>query len=253
MSETAIVTREIDASVLEKVTIQGDLSGLSPAERVNYYRRVCESLGLNPFTKPFDYITLNGKLTLYAKRDAADQLRKINRVSVIIASRDTLGDVYIVTARASLPDGRQDESTGAVSIKGLAGEPLANAFMKAETKAKRRVTLSIVGLGWLDETETQSIPNAKPVTVDMETGEIVTPDTPAPSQDLSPAKMSIEMAGEVTNDHGVRYDTLDDATLNNMANTMQAVLDGKKQSKHSREDIQFRRDACLTILASRNG
>jgi len=70
--------------------------------------------------------------------------------------------------------------------------------------------------------------------------------------DTEPAKMSLAMAGEVTNDHGVRYDTLDDATLNNMANTMQQVLDGKKSSKHSREDIQFRRDACLTILAHRN-
>lgn len=173
MSDTAIVSSRMNAAVLEKVAVQGDLSPLSPAERVDYYRRVCDSLGLNPFTKPFDYITLNGKLTLYAKRDAADQLRKINRVSVVIASRESISDVYVVTARASTPDGRQDESTGAVSIKGLTGEALANAFMKAETKAKRRVTLSIVGLGWLDETETQSIPGARLVNVDMETGEII--------------------------------------------------------------------------------
>ena len=33
--------------------------------------------------------------------------------------------------------------------------------MKAETKAKRRATLSIVGLGLLDETETETIPGAK--------------------------------------------------------------------------------------------
>lgn len=47
--------------------------------------------------------------------------------------------------------------------------------MKAETKAKRRVTLSVAGLGWLDETEVVSVPDARPVTVDPETGEVVYP------------------------------------------------------------------------------
>jgi hypothetical protein len=39
-------------------------------------------------------------------------------------------------------------------------------MMKAETKSKRRVTLSIVGLGMLDESEVDSIPGAKAVTPD---------------------------------------------------------------------------------------
>lgn len=67
-----------------------------------------------------------------------------------------------------------------------------------------------------------------------------------------PAKMSLEMAGEVLTSDGKRYDTLEDEELNNMANTMQAVIDGKKKSiKYTREQVEFRRDACLTILASR--
>ncbi len=49
---------------LEKVLIKGDLAELSPPQRVQYYTQVCESLGLNPLTKPFDYIVLNNKLTL---------------------------------------------------------------------------------------------------------------------------------------------------------------------------------------------
>src|SRR6202020_1247291 len=36
------------------------------------------------------------------------------------------------------------------------------AVMKAETKSKRRVTLSICGLGILDETEIETIPESKP-------------------------------------------------------------------------------------------
>jgi hypothetical protein len=47
-------------------------------------------------------------------------------------------------------------------VGNLKGDALANALMKAETKAKRRVTLSIAGLGWLDETELETIPHGQP-------------------------------------------------------------------------------------------
>jgi hypothetical protein len=49
----------------------------------------------------------------------------------------------------------------------------ANAMMKAETKAKRRLTLSLAGLGWMDETEVDTDPNAHRVRVDHATGELV--------------------------------------------------------------------------------
>jgi hypothetical protein len=47
--------------------------------------------------------------------------------------------------------------------------------MKAVTKAKRRVTLSICGLGWLDESEIETISRSavRRVDVDKETGEII--------------------------------------------------------------------------------
>ncbi len=170
--DTALATQEtMDATTMELALVSGDLDRLTPQQRLNYYGNVCDSLGLNPLTKPFDYIKLNGKLTLYARRDAADQLRKIHGVNIQIISRETIGDVYVVTARATDRDGRCDESTGAVSVKGLAGDALANAYMKAETKAKRRVTLSLCGLGFLDETEVSTIPDARVVNV-SETGEI---------------------------------------------------------------------------------
>ena len=148
---------DMTAATVEAVLLGGDLSKLTPEQRLAYYQAVTKSLGLNPLTKPFDFITLNSKLVLYAKRDCTDQLRALRGISITISDRSTLGDVYVVTARASTPEGRTDESTGAVSIKGLAGEALANGYMKAETKAKRRVTLSIAGLGMLDETEAQDV------------------------------------------------------------------------------------------------
>jgi len=166
---------ETSAALIERVVVDGDLGNLTPQQRVDYYRRVCDSLGLNPYTKPFAYLRLSNKLVLYAQRDATDQLRAKHGVSVSIVSREVTNGVYVVTAQATLPDGRTDTSIGAVPIDTLKGEALANAYMKGETKAKRRVTLSIVGLGWLDETETSSIPDAGLVEVDLSTGEIAGP------------------------------------------------------------------------------
>lgn len=145
------------ALIAEKVLVHGDLSVLTPQQRHFWYINVCESLGLNWKTRPFEYITVGGKMVLYARRDATDQLRKIHKVSVEIKSRELVGDVFIVTARAETPDGRKDESVGAVFVSNLRGEALANAYMKAETKAKRRVALSIVGLGWMDESEAETM------------------------------------------------------------------------------------------------
>ena len=158
---------------MEKLVIGGDLASLSPHERVTYYNKVCESLGLNPLTKPFSYIRLSGKLTLYASKDATEQLRKIHDISIEILSRELVDDLYIVTARATDKTGRQDEAIGAVSLAGLRGEAKANAIMKCETKSKRRVTLSIAGLGMLDEHEVHTIEGAKLAEVNYETGEIV--------------------------------------------------------------------------------
>jgi hypothetical protein len=119
-------------------------------------------MGLDPFTKPFDILRLNGREVLYCTRSGTQQLNKLHKVSHLITSRDTNADagVYIVTSKASLPDGRCTESIGAVNIAGLKGEAYANAIMKAETKAKRRATLDLLGLGVLDESEAESIPNA---------------------------------------------------------------------------------------------
>ena len=160
MSTAIANTNTIDATIVERVLIHGDLRQLSPAQKISYYNAVCQSVGLNPLTRPFEYIVLNGKETFYAKRDATDQLRRVHGVGITIVAREVLDDTYIVTARATMPSGRQDESIGAVPLGILKGEARANAIMKCETKAKRRVTLSICGLGMLDETEVETIPGA---------------------------------------------------------------------------------------------
>jgi hypothetical protein len=187
------------AGTVEDVLIRGNLSDLKPEQRTEYYMRVCRSVGLNPLTRPFEYLTLNGKLTLYARRDCADQLRKINGISIEIVSQDRAGDMLSVHVRAKDKDGRTDEDLGVVSLpQNLKGEAAANAILKAVTKAKRRVTLSISGLGFLDETEVEDIPaSAKSHSVDV---------TPAPK--AIPALVAVPVdpeTGEVR-PHAIAYD-----------------------------------------------
>ncbi len=160
-------------TAMEKAAVMGDLSSLTPLERLEYYRGVCESVGLNPLTKPFMYIRLNNQLTLYARKDATDQLRAIRGISITSVDRDESDPqfcTYIVQGRDK--HGRTDMDIGSVPIGNLKGEARSNATMKALTKAKRRLTLSLAGLGLLDESEVESVQGAEMVRVDMGTGEI---------------------------------------------------------------------------------
>lgn len=160
-------------SILEKAAIVGDLSKLQPIERLRYYHAVCQSLGLNPLTKPFQYLTLNGRLTLYATKDCTDQLRSLKSISIISAERDATDRDYATWVVSGTDGrGRTDIDIGSVLIAGLKGEARANATMKALTKAKRRLTLSLAGLGMLDETEIDHTDGQR-VRVNPETGEVI--------------------------------------------------------------------------------
>lgn len=163
---TAIVRREPPslAEAVEKVLIGGDLTPLNVEQRLDYYKKVCTSLGLNPLTRPFDYIAYQGKLTLYARRDCTDQLRKIHGVSVTSMKKEVSEGMYMVEVEVKDKLGRTDTGTGVVFTTGLKGTELANAYMKAETKAKRRATLSVCGLGFLDQSELDGIADYNEIT-----------------------------------------------------------------------------------------
>ncbi len=192
MSAIEKVSDQVDPSIVESVLLRGDLKALTSIQKVGYYKSVCDSLGLNPLTQPFAYINLNGKEVLYAKREATEQLRKLHRISIEIRSREVIEGCYIVTALARMPDGRCDESTGAVGIDNLKGEMRANAMLKAETKAKRRVTLSICGMGMLDESELESMPAS--VTAPTVTTEPKVFGTPKPLESLPPIDVLVASA-----------------------------------------------------------
>lgn len=171
MTDTRVVKNEevpqyVVAETIEAAVINNDLSKLDAQGRVTYYRQLCESLGINWLTRPFGYLTLNGKLTLYANKDAAEQLRNKNCISIEKPDIRFEEDWIIVTVAAHDATGRTDSDVGVVNRKDMQGN-FGNALMKAVTKAKRRVTLSICGLGMLDETEVETIPQARVVEIEQ--------------------------------------------------------------------------------------
>jgi hypothetical protein len=185
--------RDQKAEAIEKVLINGDLSDFTPELRIEYYNRLCASLGLNPLTRPFEFTKFQGKLVLYARKDCAEQLRKINGISIYKLETAREGEFIKARAYAKDATGREDIATGVLWVGDLRGQDLANAEMKAETKAKRRVTLSISGLGILDETDLEDAdsPRAEPKEVKVQvptvTSAASTDQTQTPQPEAKPA------------------------------------------------------------------
>ena len=232
-----------DNSIIESVVIGGDLSKLTPEQRVGYYKAVCTSLNLNPLTKPFSYITLNGKLTLYANKDAADQLRNLKNISIDKPEITFQEDWIIVTVVGYDGTGRKDSDVGVVNKKDMRGD-FGNALMKAVTKAKRRLTLSICGLGMLDETEISSIPDARPVQIDVETGEVEHVSIPA---NLEPVDVDL-----ATNSKGELLIDFTTDKLAFMANALMKSLKDNGLSPMEKESKRNELKAIETIIADRN-
>ena len=140
--------------------MNGDLAALDDEQRLWCYLHECERMGLDPAARPLEFMTLSGRVVLYAKRIAGDMLAAKHRVSIVLVAGPDVRDfggakLFFAHARATLPDGRSVEDVASLPF----GDP-ANAVMKVTTKAFRRATLRLCGWGGLDEDELESIPAA---------------------------------------------------------------------------------------------
>lgn len=137
--------------VLLALTTTNDWSQLSPAHRLAGVKAKCKAIGVDPMSGAFEFIAFQGtKLTLYPTRSCTDQLRMIHGVSIdkIDAGFDPDLKMYFAKVTASDKYGRTDYDEAWLDGQGLTAQ---NARMKVITKAKRRVTLSICGLGAMIE------------------------------------------------------------------------------------------------------
>lgn len=199
MTDVARIESVLHDDIVAKLVIDGDLSGLTPTQRVDYYVHRCKLLGLDPGEKPFELLKLDGKLVLYASKTCTNALTRVNRLSVAVVSTQINGDLVTVIARAQDQSGRYTDDVGVLDLsdvtvaggrnkwgKDVAGIGRPNAIMKCVTKAKRRAVLSLVGLGVLDDSEVDSVRGAKRVALDISTGKIAIEATDAVEDMLGP-------------------------------------------------------------------
>jgi len=187
-STTAVTTRletgEM-ADVIKRLIIGQDLSVLQPNEQVEYYKLVCQRLGLDAFRKPFDLIILDGKLQMYANKECTAQLTSLRKLAITIINKERIGELYIVTARATAQDGTSSEDIGITNLSKKqrkdgtyyeqSADSIANQMMKAATKAKRRAVLSACGLGMIDAEELDTVANVEhldPIEIKAEPDEV---------------------------------------------------------------------------------
>lgn len=172
MSTTMQVAAPDDAAMMaqaiDSFVTRGDWSALTPKARALAYVNVCTGLGLNPASMPLSFLRLNGKDVLYVGRGATDQLAARHKLNREIVDGPKIVDINgtkiaLAVCKATLPGGRFETATATLPIQ----DP-PNLFMKLETKAKRRATLSVLGLGIMDESEVDNIPakdRGEPLTV----------------------------------------------------------------------------------------
>ena len=181
--QTAVALRDqYMPEVLDGVTeavMNGDLKGLSPVVKIEYYNAVCHAVGINPMARPFEYIPVTGgKEKLYWTAVGAFTLGAMHGGSVEDDGGHFEGDAFVVRAIARAPGGRMATNIGRlyvgpttrwdsgkrerVPVPALSGQDLEDAKMKAVTKAQRRAFLTLCGVS-----------PAPGITTDMVSGEII--------------------------------------------------------------------------------
>lgn len=166
---TEVFTKEEVADVLssdstpsfqkaELALMRGDLRGLTKGQIAEVVEGLARDAGLNPALSPIDVIpTREGRLVPYINAKGAAALRRLHglEVTAIDLVKERAG---LVVLRCILrrPDGTTDMAYGAADWREDRPADEARAWMVAETRAKRRATMSAVGIfleGPSDEVE----------------------------------------------------------------------------------------------------
>lgn len=173
--EVGKLPTELSPADAEALLVYGDLEKLSAEGRLIYYAKRCRDLNINPAARPFDYLRVKHpeipgqmRMLLYLNKTGGELLRENNHVSIEVIEEKTENgyfEVKVLGTRPIIHNGavivyRKEHEIGGVEVAGKSGMNLANARMKAYTKAKRRVSIALCAAGMSDDTEIETIPGA---------------------------------------------------------------------------------------------
>jgi hypothetical protein len=125
-NESAALTSAEHEAALEArdhAIATNDLSKLAPRQRVGLVLALCKSLALNPLSRPFEFLVLDGKVTLYATKSATEQLARLHQISVKRTREANVGDLHVVEVEGRQPNGRTSFATKYVSLRDGRGNP----------------------------------------------------------------------------------------------------------------------------------
>ena len=222
--DAAARSHGVDTDAMQRFVLDGDLSSIPPPKRASLYVALCAYIGVDPIERPFLIFRDGKREVLYAARSCTSALCRARGISreILGLTTETLAghETIVAKARATIiATGRHDEATGAVPVlvndmewdeqarrkvsKGWrkpTPDEVSNAVMKAETKAKRRAVLDLVGLGIPDESELATIKGARTHSLDLGTGEIIEVGATdrAPAAAVSEARVGMPTAEELT-------------------------------------------------------
>lgn len=204
MTEQYEATQD-DLKLQAQYTLQGTMHTWEPLKKIAYLAYLNKRAGL-----PLGCIGLlhtehkdwknNNELVIkevpYASRQTTVELGLLREISLEQRERFIDQCEAMFTYRATdIRTGRFVDATGVCSLISTKGNPLdatarANKIMHAETKSKRRATLEICGLAFIDESETESIEGAH--VVNLDTGEIKKSPKADTAQSASAPKVSVK-------------------------------------------------------------
>jgi hypothetical protein len=137
---------------------QGSIHHLDDSMKRALIVKLGNALGLNQYTMPFRiYRDIRGAEFLYATKECCAQLRHLNGISILSLEERIDGDFAICKVSGMNKHGRVSYEIGSVNIAILDGQDKSNGQMWAVTKAKRRLTLDLSGLGVLADVEVKDM------------------------------------------------------------------------------------------------
>lgn len=134
----------------------GSIHHLDTSTKSMLLVKLCNMIGLNQYTRPFRvYRNLQGEEFIYATKDCCAQLRHLFSISITSLQDKIVDNIVIVTASGINKFNRMSMEIGSVNLNEYANDnqDRANCIMWATTKAKRRLTLDLAGLGVLADVE----------------------------------------------------------------------------------------------------
>lgn len=157
----------------------GDISNHTYSEKKAIIIQICNSLGLRYETNPIHIYKRHdvGGEFIYVTKEGCAQLRHIYNININnIYVPKIINNVLIVKASGENIYGRKSTELGSIFLsKEIKDEKLSWAILTATTKAKRRLTLCLSGLGLLADIEATELGEAivfceekKPIIVDTE-------------------------------------------------------------------------------------